>query len=101
MAQAATSLRPRPSPIRLRKRSERAVIRAELEAVRSDTQWRRPGLTIFLWGFAVWSITTAITAVTNDPILMPTVLLTGTFVIPIAVVVSLLHREETQAGSTL
>jgi hypothetical protein len=55
----------------------------ELEAVRSDAQWRRPGPTILFWGFAVWSITTAITAMTNDPILMPTVLPTGTFVIPI------------------
>jgi RsiW-degrading membrane proteinase PrsW (M82 family) len=91
----------RPSATRLRKRSDCAVMRARLEAVRSDAQWRRPGLTIFLWGFAVWSITTAITAVTNDPILIPTVLLTGTFVIPIAVVVSLLHREETQVGSPL
>jgi hypothetical protein len=53
---------------------------------------------VLLWGVAVWSVATAITAVTSDSMLVPTVILTGTFVIPIAVVVTLVHREAPQTG---
>ena len=82
-------------------RSPGSVMQTELEAVRSGAQWRRPGLTVLLWGLAAWAVATAITARTNDSILVPTVILTGTFVIPIAIVVSLFHWEEALVRSAL
>jgi RsiW-degrading membrane proteinase PrsW (M82 family) len=68
-------------------------------AVHSDTRWYRPGLAVLIIGVALWCVATTITAVTQDVILVPTVILTGSFVIPLTVVVFIFQREVAQVGS--
>src|SRR3954468_10639481 len=67
----------------------------------SNIRWRRPGLAVLLVGVGMWSIATAVTAATKDHILVPTVIVAGSFAISLAVVVSLFHRDDQQVGTTL
>lgn len=56
---------------------------------------------MFVVGVAVWAMASAVTVITQDPLLVPTVIVVGSFAIPVAVVVSVLHREDSQVGSGL
>jgi RsiW-degrading membrane proteinase PrsW (M82 family) len=69
--------------------------------IASELRARRPGLAVFLIGVAVWSVASAVTAATKDHLLVPTVIVSGSFAIPLAVVVSLIHRRDVQVGTTL
>ncbi len=67
----------------------------------STHHWHRPALAVFLAGLTVWIVATAITAQTKDDILIPTVILVGSFLVPVTVVVAAFHREETRVGTGL
>lgn len=53
---------------------------------------RRTWLWLLLIGAAIWVAAVAITAVTRDTILVPTVILVGTFLVPVAMVTLALSR---------
>jgi RsiW-degrading membrane proteinase PrsW (M82 family) len=72
---------------------------ADTELDPLNVRWRHPGVDIFLLGLALWSVAAFVAAVTGDPILVPMVILAGSFVIPVAVVVGLFHRQVTQVGT--
>ena len=55
---------------------------------------RRFWLWLFLAGVLVWAVATAITVVTEDTILVPTVILLGSFLVPICTVAFALGRAE-------
>ena len=57
---------------------------------------RRPWLWLLAAGVVVWALATAITAVTRDTILVPTVILLGSFLVPVTMVAFALSRRHEQ-----
>jgi RsiW-degrading membrane proteinase PrsW (M82 family) len=55
---------------------------------------RHPGVLAFVVGAVVWAITCAVTAITDDTILVPTVILGGSFLVPAAVVTAAVVRAD-------
>ncbi|MDQ1397606.1 MAG: protease PrsW [Acidimicrobiaceae bacterium] len=65
----------------------------------SGWRWHRPGLTAFLIGTASWAVATTVTAATRDDILVPTVIVAGSFATPLAIVVAHLRRADDEVGT--
>jgi protease PrsW len=61
----------------------------------SRTGRRRPWLRIFLSGLVLWVLAVAVTFITGNPTLVPTVVLLGSFLIPITFVFWAFERRET------
>jgi RsiW-degrading membrane proteinase PrsW (M82 family) len=66
-----------------------------------EVRQRRPALAVFLVGLAIWCVATAITAATRDPILVPTVIVAGSFAVPLAFAVFLFQRQAEEIGNRL
>jgi RsiW-degrading membrane proteinase PrsW (M82 family) len=64
-------------------------------------RWHYPGLATFVIGLTVWITSVIITGSTKDTILIPTVIIVGSFTVPVAVIVSVFHREESRVGTGL
>ena len=56
--------------------------------------WHRPGIVVFFAGLSIWIGAVVITATTKDDILIPTVILLGSFLVPVTVIVTAFHREQ-------
>ncbi|MFE9205636.1 PrsW family intramembrane metalloprotease [Micromonospora sp. NPDC007230] len=59
------------------------------------TRSRRPWLRIFLVGLALWLATVVVTFLTGNPALVPTLVLLGSFLVPVTFVVWAFQRRET------
>ncbi|MEU5722705.1 PrsW family glutamic-type intramembrane protease [Micromonospora sp. NPDC047738] len=59
------------------------------------TRSRRPWLRIFLVGLALWLATVVVTFLTGNPALVPTLVLLGSFLVPVTFVVWAFGRRET------
>ncbi|WP_241825714.1 PrsW family intramembrane metalloprotease [Micromonospora sp. CB01531] len=59
------------------------------------TRSRRPWLRIFLIGLALWLATVVVTFLTGNPALVPTLVLLGSFLVPVTFVVWAFQRRET------
>jgi RsiW-degrading membrane proteinase PrsW (M82 family) len=57
---------------------------------------RHPALLVVIVGAVMWGVTCAVTAITDDTILVPTVILGGSFLVPAAVVTAALVRVDRQ-----
>jgi protease PrsW len=57
---------------------------------------KRPWLWLLVAGMVVWTLATAITSVTRDTILVPTVILVGSFLVPATMVAFALSRRHEQ-----
>lgn len=62
---------------------------------------RHPALLTFFVGAIVWAVACVVTALTDDTILLPTVILVGSFVVPVTVVVAAFVRAERQGETEL
>ncbi|MCU1375419.1 MAG: PrsW family intrarane metalloprotease [Actinomycetia bacterium] len=60
-----------------------------------------PPARIFLVGVAIWLVGTAVTSATKDIILVPVVIVAGSFTIPVAIVVTLLRRGGRPVGTVM
>jgi RsiW-degrading membrane proteinase PrsW (M82 family) len=76
----------------------RTVAVSEETTIDLSVRWRHSGPAILLIGLAVWAGATAVTAVTRDPILIPMVIVAGSFAVPLGALVWLLQREDKAVG---
>ena len=58
-----------------------------MHETRAVTRPRRPWLRVFLTGLALWALTVVVTMVTGNPNLVPTLVLLGSFLVPVSFVV--------------
>jgi RsiW-degrading membrane proteinase PrsW (M82 family) len=66
-----------------------------LGAVRADDLWRRPWLRLFLSGLGLWLATVMVTFLTANANLIPTLVLLGSFLVPVTFVVWAWERRDT------
>jgi RsiW-degrading membrane proteinase PrsW (M82 family) len=62
---------------------------------RGSSSLRRPWVRIFLTGLVLWLLTVAITFLTGNPNLIPTLVLLGSFLVPVTFVVWAFERRDT------
>ena len=62
---------------------------------RADQRMRRPWLRIFLVGLALWLATVVVTFATGNPNLVPTLVLLGSFLVPVTFVAWAFDRRDT------
>ncbi|MGW4642130.1 hypothetical protein ACWEN6_26685 [Sphaerisporangium sp. NPDC004334] len=61
---------------------------------------RRPWVRILLTGLVLWLLTVAITFLTGNPNLIPTLVLLGSFLVPVTFVVWAFERRDTGERGT-
>jgi protease PrsW len=59
----------------------------------ASSRWAPPWWAVFLIGFALWVAAAAAVFLTGDPILLPTVILVGSFLVPVTAVVWYLDHD--------
>jgi RsiW-degrading membrane proteinase PrsW (M82 family) len=63
----------------------------------TSSRWAPPWWAVFLIGFALWVATAGAVLLTGDPILLPTVILVGSFLVPVTAVVWYLDHDPSPA----
>jgi len=63
----------------------------------ATSRWAPPWWAVFLIGFGLWVATAAVVFLTGDPILLPTVILVGSFLVPVTAVVWYLDHDPSPA----
>ena len=64
----------------------------EIQAQETAERWAPPWWAVFLCGLLLWGATIAVARVTQNIILLPTIVLLGSFLVPITAVVGYLDQ---------
>src|SRR5207245_11703724 len=71
----------------------------EIQAQETAERWARPWWAVFLGGLVLWGATIAVARITHNIILLPTIILLGSFLVPITAVVWYLDHDSSPALS--
>src|SRR5207245_3591143 len=71
----------------------------EIQAQETAERWAPPWWAVFLGGLLLWGATIAVARVTHNIILLPTIVLLGSFLVPITAVVWYLAHDPSPALS--
>src|SRR2546427_6607864 len=71
----------------------------EIQAQETAERWAPPWWAVFLGGLLLWGATIAVARVTHNIILLPTIVLLGSFLVPITAVVLYLDHDPSPALS--
>src|SRR2546427_10442794 len=71
----------------------------EIQAQETAERWAPPWWAVFLGGLLLWGATIAVARVTHNIILLPTIVLLGSFLVPITAVVWYLDHDPSPALS--
>src|SRR2546429_2926378 len=71
----------------------------EFQAQETAERWAPPWWAVFLGGLVLWGATIAVARITHNIILLPTIVLLGSFLVPITAVVWYLDHDPRPAPS--
>src|SRR2546421_8840618 len=71
----------------------------EIQAQETAERWAPPWWAVFLGGLVLWGATIAVARITHNIILLPTIVLLGSFLVPITAVVWYLDHDPSPALS--
>src|SRR5947208_10470350 len=71
----------------------------EIQAQETAERWAPPWWAVFLGGLLLWGATIAVARITHNIILLPTIILLGSFLVPITAVVWYLDHDPSPALS--